>query len=127
MRWSWMLVALAACGGKSYCEKSAEWFACGEEVEFTDEELADCEEALEPCSDEDQQNLIDATECLLGLFGFCDSTETSTDTPTTGELEDLAADAAECQAFSAAVSAECNAAVYGGGSTSFTSFTSSTY
>ncbi len=102
------MVALVGCGGPSYCQRSAEWFACGGEATISDEELAECEEALAPCSAGDQRNLIDAMECLLdlGVLGFCDSTETTQPTSTEDAVA-LAAAAAECQAFADAVSPAC--------------------
>lgn len=108
-RFVWSVALLVGCGGPSYCEKSADWFACGEEVTVSDEDMAACEEALAPCSAADQRNLIDATECLLdlGVFGFCDTTEPTSVPTSTEDLQALAEAMVECQEYADAVSPEC--------------------
>lgn len=120
-------LVLVGCGSPSYCEKSAEWFACGEETTVSDEDLAACEEALAPCSAADQRNLIDATECLLdlGVFGFCDTTPTSVPT-STEDLTALAEAMVECQSYADAVSDACAEAAGFSTPTDFSSTPSST-
>lgn len=86
MRYLFLCLGLAACGGKNYCERSAAAAEdCGEE--FSDADLQACEDALADCSGDDEKLLDEMYDCFedAGLLE-CDSADTLT-----GETDDFLA------------------------------------
>jgi hypothetical protein len=120
----WLLGFLAACGGADYCEESRKWAEeCGATV--SDEDVASCQEELEPCDGSDQKALVKATECLqdIGMFSLCGDDDQMTTPTSTEDLAALAIKALECNGHLADVSQECLAASGFSGGTDFTSMT----
>ena len=86
------VLTLAACGGGSYCERSAELASdCEGAEEISDEDVATCEEQLADCNGDDEELLEESLDCMEeNDINFCDTTG-GTETNMTEAMDDMMA------------------------------------